>query len=239
MSALADLRTIKCGLSGKPACPRAETNGGSFPVCLTLPGGLDKSHVDTPDYPFRLPRPPDACRPSRAARPAARDRTGARGRALPDAGAREGAARRDGDDRAVPSDGLCRGDQGRLAGGGSRPARRRHDDVARQLRGGAALRRRRRAGGRRGDGRQGGERLRRRAPARPSCRDGAADGLLPVQQRRHRHALRTEEARRRARGAGRLRRASRQRLAGHLLVGQERACTARRTRCRSIPAPAR
>ena len=49
--------------------------------------------------------------------------------------------------------------------------------------GGAMLR------GRRGDEPEGGERLRRHAPARPSRRDGAADGLLPVQQRGDRGAL--------------------------------------------------
>ena len=70
--------------------------------------------------------------------------------------------------------------------------------------------------------RQGAQRLRRRAPARPSRRDRAADGLLPVQQRGDRGALRAEQARRRARRDRRFRRASRQRLAGHFLGGQER-----------------
>ena len=45
--------------------------------------------------------------------------------------------------------------------------------------------------GRRGDERQGRQRVLRDAPARPSRRDRAADGLLPVQQRRDRaHATR-------------------------------------------------
>ena len=68
--------------------------------------------------------------------------------------------------------------------------RRRHLDVARQLRGGAARRRRRHPCGRRGDDQESRQRLRRHASARPSRRDRAADGLLPVQQRRDRRALR-------------------------------------------------
>ena len=43
---------------------------------------------------------------------------------------------------------------------------------------------------------QGRQRLRRHAPARPSRRDRAADGLLPVQQRRDRGAPCAEAARR-------------------------------------------
>ena len=58
-------------------------------------------------------------------------------------------------DRALPSDGIRRGDPQRLARGRHGAARRRHLDVARQLRGGAARGRRRHAGGRRGDDRQG------------------------------------------------------------------------------------
>ena len=78
------------------------------------------------------------------------------------------------DHRALPPDGICRGDPQRLARRGHGASRRRHRDVARQLRGGAARGRRRHARGRRGDGRQGRQRLRRRAPARPPRRDGAA-----------------------------------------------------------------
>ena len=66
------------------------------------------------------------------------------------------------------------------------------------------------------------QRLRRRPPARPSRRDRAADGLLPVQQCRDRRAPRAAQARRRARRDHRFRRPSRQRLAGHLLVRPER-----------------
>ncbi len=95
-------------------------------------------------------------------------------------------------------------------------------DVARQFRGGAAGGRRRGACGRRGDRGPRQERLRGDAPARPSHRDLARDGLLPVQQRRDRGAPRTEEARRRPRRDRRFRRASRQRLAGDLLVGSDR-----------------
>ena len=71
-------------------------------------------------------------------------------------------------------------------------------------------------------GRQGGQRLRRHAPARPPRRDRAADGLLPLQQRRDRGAPRAEAARRRARRHRRFRRAPRQRLAGNLLVRSDR-----------------
>ena len=106
-----------------------------------------------------------------------------------------------------------------LAEGRAGPARRRHLDVARHAsrrrcaRSAAAVQR-----GRRGDGGAGRERLRRDAPARPSRRDGAADGLLPLQQRRDRGAPRAEAARHRARRHRRFRRASRQRHAGDLLV---------------------
>ena len=74
----------------------------------------------------------------------------------------------------------------------------------------------------RGDDRQGRQCLRRHPSARPSRRDRAADGLLPVQQCRDRGAPRAAQARRRARRDRRFRRPSRQRLAGHLLVGRER-----------------
>ena len=56
------------------------------------------------------------------------------------------------------------------------------------------------------------------AAARPSRRDGAADGLLHLQPGRDRGALRAEEARPASRRRGRFRRASRQRHAGDLLV---------------------
>ena len=55
------------------------------------------------------------------------------------------------------------------------------------------------------------------AAARPSRRDGAADGLLHLQPGRDRCALRAEEARPAPRRRGRFRRASRQRHAGDLL----------------------
>ena len=77
------------------------------------------------------------------------------------------------------------------------------------------------------------------APVRPPCRARARHGLLHLQQRRHRRPLRAQEARRRARRRRRLRRAPRQRHAGHLLDRQEPVSSAPRTRCRSIPAPAR
>ncbi len=65
------------------------------------------------------------------------------------------------------------------------------------------------------------QRLRRHAPARPSCRDRAADGILPFRQRRHRRALCAKSARHRARRDRRFRRASRQRLAGDFLGRQD------------------
>ena len=64
--------------------------------------------------------------------------------------------------------------------------------------------------------------LRRHPPARPSCRDRAADGLLPVQQRRHRRAPRAEAPRHRAGRGRRFRRAPRQRLTEDLLVRSHR-----------------
>ena len=55
-------------------------------------------------------------------------------------------------------------------------------------RGGAAAAGRGGRRGRRGSRRRGGQRVLRRAPARPSRRAAAADGVLPVQQRRDRRA---------------------------------------------------
>ena len=77
------------------------------------------------------------------------------------------------------------------------------------------------------------------APLRPSRRERARHGLLHLQQRRHRRPLRAQEVRRRAHRRGRFRRAPRQRHAGHLLVATRTSTSAPRTRCRSIPAPAR
>ena len=64
-------------------------------------------------------------------------------------------------------------------------------------------------------------------------------GLLLLQQRRDRRPARADGARRRARRDRRLGRPSRQRHAGHLLERPDACSTARPTRCRSIPAPAR
>ena len=141
--------------------------------------------------PSRLPRSPQPARPSRAAGPPARHRAGAGGGALPAcwrASRRRPApleiialchpmdyveAIRD----ATPAEGLVRLDADTSMSPGSFEAA-------------LARRRRRHARGRRGDEPEGGQRLRRHASARPSRRDGAADGLLPVQQRRDRGALR-------------------------------------------------
>ena len=65
-----------------------------------------------------------------------------------------------------------------------------------------------------------------------------ADGLLPLQQRRHRGPSRAAQVRHRPRRDRRFRRPSRQRHAGHLLARSDRACTSRPIRCRCIPAPA-
>ena len=138
------------------------------------------------------------------------------------AGARAGADGGDRDDRARASDGLRREHPRCLAARRHGADRRRHHDVAGHVRGGAARGRRRRARGRRGDDRQGGERVRGDAPARPSCRDRDADGLLPVQQCRHRGAPCAEDARRRARRDRRFRRPPRQRQPGHFLGRRER-----------------
>ena len=70
--------------------------------------------------------------------------------------------------------------------------------------------------------RQGRQRVRRDAPARPSRRDRDADGLLPVQQRRDRGAPCAEAAWRRARRDRRFRRASRQRQPGDFLERRDR-----------------
>ena len=118
------------------------------------------------------------------------------------------------------------------------PHRCRHLRQPEELAGGADRDRRRQCRGRRRLFGQGRQCLRRRPPARPSCREDDGDGLLPVQQRRDRRPPCAEEAWRRARRHRRLGRPSRQRHAGHLLGRSHRCSTARRTRCRSIPAPA-
>ncbi len=166
----------------------------------------------------------NAVRPSRAAGPAARDRT--RPRAASASRTSRGSRR---PRRRLESIALCHpmdyvdGDPRRDAEArpecGSTPTprcRRAAIEAALRAVGGATAR------GRRGDDRKGRQRLRRHAAARPPCRDRAADGLLPVQQCRDRRPPRAEEARRRARRHHRLRRASRQRLAGNLLVGPDR-----------------
>ena len=71
-------------------------------------------------------------------------------------------ARRSRNHRALPSDGLRRGNPRRRAEGRPGAARRRHLDVAGQLRGGAARGRRRGARGRRGREQEGRQRLRAR-----------------------------------------------------------------------------
>ena len=122
---------------------------------------------------------------------------------------------------------------------GARPARRRHLDVAGHLGGGAALGRRRGLRRRRGDDRQGRQRLRRHAAARPSRRDGDADGLLLLQQRR-----RSPRAMPRPRTA--LERVAIVDFDVHhgngtqdIFWGDQTVMYARPIRCRSIPAPAR
>ena len=107
------------------------------------------------------------------------------------------------------------------------------------FRSGLARRRRRRARGRRGVGKKGRQRLCRHAAARPSCRDRAADGLLPVRQCRDRGASRAEASRHRPRGDRRFRRASRQRLAGDFLGGQDGDVLLDPPDAAVIPAPAR
>ena len=117
--------------------------------------------------------------------------------------------------------------------------RRRHDHVAGFGRGRAARRRRGGRRGRCGRRRRGRQRVLRGAPARASCRPGAGDGVLPVQQRRDRRAAGARGARARAGRGRRFRRPSRQRHAG-AVRGRRRACSMpRRTSPRSIPAPAR
>ena len=81
-----------------------------------------------------------------------------------------------------------------------------------------------RAGG--GPGRRpGADGLLRPAPARPSRRARAGDGLLPVRQRGHRRAPRPRRARLRARAGPGLGRASRQRHAGDLRRLRPRSCS--------------
>ena len=190
----------------------------------TCPGSLDRSMTTLLiTHPACLDHF-NAARPSGAAGPAARDRRAPSStRTLP--GSSRAIRRRTATLESIALchpmeyvDGDPRSDAARRPG----PARRRHLDVAGQLRGGAARGRRRDLRGRRGDGRQGRQRLRRHAPARPSRRDRAADGLLPVQQRRDRRPPCAEEARRRARRHRRFRRASRQRHAGDLLGRPDR-----------------
>ena len=64
--------------------------------------------------------------------------------------------------------------------------------------------------------------LRGGPPARPSCREQQADGLLLFRQRRDRRASRPAQIRHRARRRGRLRRPPRQRHAGYFLGRQKR-----------------
>ena len=114
----------------------------------------------------------------------------------------------------------------RRSGGGAQAgpgrARRGHVDVAGHLRGRAARRRRRGLCRRRGDERQGPQRLRRHPPARPSRRGRDRDGLLLLQQRRHRRPARPGGARRRARRDHGFRRPPRQRHPAHLLGRPDR-----------------
>ncbi len=84
-----------------------------------------------------------------------------------------------------------------------------------------ARRRRRDPCRRRSFGEKSRQRLCRHPAARPSCRDRAADGFLPVRQCRHRRAPCAKPSRHRARRDRRFRRASRQRLAGDFLGRQD------------------
>ena len=118
--------------------------------------------------------------------------------------------------RAGAFAGLRRWHSRRDPGPGPCRARRRHHRVARLGQGGAARGGRRVRRGRCGDRGRGGERLLRRAPARPSCRARARHGLLPLQQCRGRRPPRARVAWARARRRHRFRRPSRQRHAGDL-----------------------
>ena len=121
------------------------------------------------------------------------------------------------------------------------PSRPRHAAFAQVLGAGAAGGRGRPRRRRPRDGRE----LRHRqrvlpgAPVRPSCRARARHGLLHLLQRGHCRPLRAQEIRRGAHRRRRLRRAPRQRHAGHLLDATRTSISAPRIRCRSIPAPAR
>ena len=66
------------------------------------------------------------------------------------------------------------------------------------------------------------KRLRRGAPARPSCRDQQADGFLLLRQCRHCRPSRPAQIRHRARRHRRFRRPSRQRHPGHFLGRPDR-----------------
>ena len=90
----------------------------------------------------------------------------------------------------------------------------RHGDVARLRRGGAARGGCGLRGGRRRARRRGGERLLCPAPARPPCRAGSRDGLLPVQPGCGRRPPGSRRPRPRPRLDLRFRRPSRQRHPG-------------------------
>ena len=181
--------------------PRAERPSMST-LFLSHPAALD--HQTPPGHPER----PDRI---------AGDRAGARGRAFRRARPRAGAARHSGDGRARPSGRLCRRRSGR---------RRRSEGMSAldadttmspgTLRGGAARRRRRRhAVDEVMSGEVGNAFSRCARPAITPSRH--RDGLLLLQQCRHRRAPRAQRAWRRARRDRRFRRPSRQRHAGHLL----------------------
>ena len=160
-------------------------------------------------------------------------------RDLPNAGARVGAARQRGLlTRVHPLD-YVQAIERAAPTQGAGPARPGHGDVGGLLRSGVARRRRRGLCRRRGDERQGRERLRRHPPARPPRRVGDGHGVLLFQQRRRRRAPRP--------GASTARSGSPSSISTFTMAtarstssGPTRACfTPPRTRCRSIPAPAR
>ena len=183
---------------------------------------LCSPHDHAPAQPPRLPQSLDAAGPSRAAGSLACDRARAGAREVPVARARAGADGEPRAGRACASARVHRGGARGLAQGRHGAARCRHHHVARHVRGGAARGRRRVPCGRRGDGAQGRQRLRRDAPARPSCRDRDADGLLPLQQRGGSGAPCAEAAWCRACRDRRFRRASRQWQPGHFLERRDR-----------------
>ena len=102
-----------------------------------------------------------------------------------------------------------------------RADRPRHLDEPPHLERHPARRRRGAGGHRRGDGGRAGERLLRRAPARPPRLPQPGDGLLHLQQRRHRGPLCAGAPWPQARRDRGLRRAPRQRHRGH--PGRRRA----------------